>query len=41
MRGLSSANNGDLLGDEWAIECEGFTLYVDAPSAPFLDSGRD
>lgn len=35
---LEFCDNGDLLGDEWAIECEGFTLYVDAPSAPFLDS---
>ncbi|PZO06415.1 MAG: Fe-S biogenesis protein NfuA [Lysobacteraceae bacterium] len=35
---LEFCDHGDLLGDEWAIECEGFTLYVDAPSAPFLDS---
>ncbi len=35
---LEFCEHGDLLGDEWAIECEGFTLYVDAPSAPFLDS---
>ena len=35
---LEFCDNGDLLGDEWAIDCEGFTLYVDAPSAPFLDS---
>ncbi|TNJ34595.1 NfuA family Fe-S biogenesis protein [Arenimonas terrae] len=35
---LEFAEHGDLLGDEWAVECEGFTLYVDAPSAPFLDS---
>ena len=35
---LEFCDSGDLLGDEWAIECEGFTLYVDAPSAPFLDS---
>jgi Fe/S biogenesis protein NfuA len=35
---LEFAEDGDLLGDEWAIECEGFTLYVDAPSAPFLDA---
>ncbi|HEU0153573.1 MAG TPA: NfuA family Fe-S biogenesis protein [Arenimonas sp.] len=35
---LEFCEHGDLLGDEWAIECAGFTLYVDAPSAPFLDS---
>ena len=35
---LEFCDHGDLLGDEWAIECEGFTLYVDAPSVPFLDS---
>jgi Fe/S biogenesis protein NfuA len=27
----------DLAGDEWALECEGFTLYVDAASVPFFD----
>lgn len=37
---LEFCENGDLLGDEWAIECAGFTLYVDAPSAPFLDSAN-
>jgi Fe/S biogenesis protein NfuA len=37
---LEFCEQGDLLGDEWAIECEGFTLYVDAPSAPFLDSAN-
>lgn len=35
---LEFCDHGDLLGDEWSIECVGFTLYVDAPSAPFLDS---
>lgn len=35
---LEFCDHGDLLGDEWSIECAGFTLYVDAPSAPFLDS---
>jgi Fe/S biogenesis protein NfuA len=34
---LSFAEPDDLLGDEWTVECEGFTLYVDGPSAPFLD----
>jgi len=37
---LEFCENGDLLGDEWAVECTGFTLYVDAPSAPFLDSAN-
>jgi len=37
---LEFCENGDLLGDEWAVECGGFTLYVDAPSAPFLDSAN-
>ena len=27
----------DLVGDEWAVDCEGFTLWLDAPSVPFLD----
>jgi len=35
---LEFCDDGDLLGDEWAIECEGFVLYVDAPSVPFLDA---
>ncbi len=30
----------DLAGDEWAIDCEGFTLYVDADSVPFFDSAE-
>jgi len=37
---LEFCEHGDLLGDEWAVECTGFTLYVDAPSAPFLDSAN-
>lgn len=35
---LEFCEDGDLLGDEWAIECAGFVLYVDAPSVPFLDA---
>ena len=35
---LEFCDHGDLLGDEWSVECAGFTLYIDAPSAPFLDS---
>ncbi|HEX6832500.1 MAG TPA: NfuA family Fe-S biogenesis protein [Rudaea sp.] len=30
----------DLAGDEWSVECAGFTLYVDAASVPFLDSAQ-
>ncbi len=30
----------DLLGDEWALDCDGFTLYVDAASVPFLDGAE-
>jgi len=37
---LEFCENGDLLGDEWSLDCEGFTLYVDAPSAPFLDGAN-
>jgi Fe/S biogenesis protein NfuA len=34
---LEFCEPSDLLGDEWAIDCEGFTLFVDSASAPFLD----
>lgn len=37
---LEFAENGDLLGDEWEVQCEGFVLYVDAPSAKFLDGAE-
>ncbi|WP_147651177.1 NfuA family Fe-S biogenesis protein [Vulcaniibacterium gelatinicum] len=37
---LEFAEPGDLHGDEWAIDCEGFTLWVDAPSVPFLDAAE-
>ena len=30
----------DLLGDEWALDCDGFTLYVDGASVPFLDAAE-
>ena len=29
---LEFAERGDLLGDEWQVECPGFVLYVDAAS---------
>ena len=31
---LEFCEPADLTGDEWAIDCDGFTLYVDAASAP-------
>ena len=37
---LEFAEPRDLQGDEWAIDCEGFTLWVDAASVPFLDSAE-
>ena len=37
---LEFCEPGDLAGDEWAIDCEGFTLYIDAASIPFLDAAE-
>ena len=37
---LAFCDHGDLLGDEWAIECDGFVLYVDGPSVPYLDAAH-
>src|SRR3546814_13685324 len=37
---LEFAEPADLHGDEWAIDCEGFTLWLDADSAPFLDGAQ-
>lgn len=37
---LEFAEPVDLQGDEWAIDCEGFTLWLDAASVPFLDGAR-
>ena len=37
---LEFAEPTDLQGDEWAIDCEGFTLWLDAASAPFLDGAQ-
>ena len=34
---LEFAEPGDLQGDEWAVDCEGFTLWLEASSASFLD----
>jgi Fe/S biogenesis protein NfuA len=30
----------ELHGDEWAVDCEGFTLWLDAPSVPYLDGAE-
>lgn len=37
---LEFAEHGDLLGDEWEVQCEGFVLYIDAASAKFLDGAE-
>ena len=37
---LEFAEPADLRGDEWAIDCEGFTLWVEAASAQYLDAAE-
>lgn len=37
---LEFAEPGDLLGDEWAIDCDGFTLWLEAASINYLDSAE-
>jgi Fe/S biogenesis protein NfuA len=37
---LEFAEPRDLHGDEWALDCEGFTLWLDADSVPFLDGAE-
>lgn len=37
---LEFAEPADLAGDEWAIDCEGFTLWLDAASVKFLDGAE-
>ena len=34
---LEFAEPADLAGDEWAIDCDGFTLWLEAASAAFLE----
>ncbi|HEY2345599.1 MAG TPA: NfuA family Fe-S biogenesis protein [Xanthomonadaceae bacterium] len=34
---LAFCDAGDLGGDEWMLQCEGFALYVDAASAPYFE----
>jgi Fe/S biogenesis protein NfuA len=37
---LEFCEREDLQGDEWSLDCEGFSLYVDADSAPWLDGAQ-
>jgi len=37
---LEFAEPHELNGDEWAVDCEGFTLYVGASSVPWLDEAQ-
>jgi len=37
---LEFCEDGDLLGDEWALDCDGFTLYVDGHSLRFLEGAQ-
>ena len=37
---LEFAEPRDLAGDEWAIVCEGFTLWVEAGSVQYLDAAE-
>lgn len=37
---LEFCESGDLLGDEWSLDCDGFTLFVDAPSVRFLEGAE-
>lgn len=37
---LEFAEPGDLAGDEWAIDCDGFTLWLEAASVGHLDGAE-
>lgn len=37
---LEFAESAELAGDEWAIDCDGFTLWLDAASVPYLDGAE-
>ena len=37
---LEFAEPRDLVGDEWAVDCDGFTVYVDADSVAWLDGAE-
>lgn len=35
---LEFAEPADLVGDEWALDCDGFTLWLEAASVAYLDN---
>ncbi len=37
---LEFCEPSDLVGDEWEVECRGFSIYVEAASVPFLDNAE-
>src|SRR3970040_2528588 len=37
---LEFAEPADLHGDEWAVDCEGFTVWLDAASVTYLDGAE-
>ena len=37
---LEFCEREDLQGDEWSLDCDGFSLYVDSDSAPWLDGAQ-
>ena len=37
---LEFAEPEDLQGDEWAVDCDGFTLWLDAASVTYLDGAE-
>src|SRR5690606_39862082 len=37
---LEFAEPADLQGDEWAVDCDGFTLWLDASSTRYLDGAQ-
>ena len=37
---LEFAEKADLDGNEWAVDCEGFTLFVDGDTASYLDGAE-
>ncbi len=37
---LEFCESADLNGDEWALDCDGFTLFVESASVPFFDGAN-
>ena len=37
---LEFAEGSELAGDEWAVDCDGFTLWLEAASLPFLEGAK-